>query len=85
LDLRHLGGQELFEEDISELKEFVTAGGYKPGSVLFGGVDKQILGCISDRVEAKIVNTLSKIIEFSKLERDLSNYRRQHITGSLFY
>jgi hypothetical protein len=80
-----LGGQELFEEDISELKEFVTAGGYKPGSVLFGGVDKQILGCISDRVEAKIVNTLSKIIEFSKLERDLSNYRRQHITGSLFY
>jgi hypothetical protein len=85
LDLRHLGGQELFEEDISELKEFVTAGGYKPGSVLFGGVDKQILGCISDRVEAKIVNTLSKSIEFSKLERDLSNYRRQHITGSLFY
>ena len=26
LDIRHLGGQELSEEDISELKEFVIAG-----------------------------------------------------------
>jgi hypothetical protein len=85
LDLQHLGGQELFEEDISELKEFAIAGGYKPGSVLFGSVDEEILGCIPDRAGAKIVNTLSRSIGFSKLERDLSNYRRQHITGSLFY
>jgi hypothetical protein len=28
LELRHLGGQELSEEDISELKEFAIAGGY---------------------------------------------------------
>jgi hypothetical protein len=27
LDLRHLGGQELFHEDISELKEVALAGG----------------------------------------------------------
>jgi hypothetical protein len=85
LDLQHLGGQELFEEDISELKEFAIAGGYKPGSVLFGGVDEEILGCILDCARAKIVNTLSKTIRFPKLERDLSNYRRQHIAGSLFY
>jgi hypothetical protein len=39
LDLRHLGGQHLPEEDISELKEFSIVGGYQPGSVLFGGVD----------------------------------------------
>jgi hypothetical protein len=39
LDLRHLGGQELSEDDISELKEFSIAGGYKPRSMLFGGVD----------------------------------------------
>jgi hypothetical protein len=84
LDLRHLGGQELSEEDISELKEFAIAGGYKPGSVLFGGVDEEILGCIPDRAGAKIANTLSRTIGFSKLERDLINYRRQHITGSLF-
>jgi hypothetical protein len=85
LDLRHLGGQEMSDEDISELKEFTLAGEYKPRSVLFGGVDEEILGCIPDRAGVKIVNTLSKTIGFSKLERDLSNYRRQHITGSLFY
>jgi hypothetical protein len=27
-ELQHLGGQQLFEEDISELKEFVVSGGY---------------------------------------------------------
>jgi hypothetical protein len=53
--------------------------------VIFGGVDEEILGCIPDRAGAKIVNTLSKSIGFPKLERDLINYRRQHITGSLFY
>jgi hypothetical protein len=85
LDLRYLGGQELSDEDISELKEFTLAGGYKLGSVLFGGVDEEILGCIPDRARAKIVNTLSKTIGFPKFERDHSNYRRQHIIGSLFY
>jgi hypothetical protein len=85
LHWQHLGGQELSDEDISELKEFALAGGYKPGSVLFGGVDEEILGCIPDRAGANTVNTSSKTIGFSKLERDLSNYRRQHITGSLFY
>jgi hypothetical protein len=68
LDLRHLGGQELSEEDISELKEFAIAGSYMPGSVLFGGVDEEILGCIPDRAGAKIVNTLSTNIGFLKLE-----------------
>ena len=85
LDLRHLGGQELSDEDISKFKEFVLAGGYKPRSVLFSGVDEEILGCIPHQAGAKIVNTLSKTIGYLKLERDLSNYRRQHITGSLFY
>jgi hypothetical protein len=80
LDLRHLGGQELSEEDISELKEFSIDGGYKPVSVLFGGIDEEILGCIPDCVGAKIVNTLSRSIGFPKLERDLNNYRRTHIT-----
>ena len=85
LDLRHLGGQELSDKDISELKEFALAGGYKPGSVLFGGVDEEILGCVPNRARAKIVNTLSKTIGFPKLERDLSNDRRQHIIGSSCY
>jgi hypothetical protein len=32
-DLRHLGGQQLFEEDISELKEFAISYGYQSGSM----------------------------------------------------
>jgi hypothetical protein len=84
-DLRHLGGQELFEEDKLELKEFVMSCGYQPGSMLFGGVDEESLGCIRDRAGAKIVGTLSKSVGFPKLETDISCYRRQHIVGSLFY
>jgi hypothetical protein len=71
LDLRHLGGQELSDEDVSELKEFALTGGYKPGSVLFGGVDEEILGCIPDQAGAKIVSTLSKNIGFSNLSGTL--------------
>jgi hypothetical protein len=55
-DLRHLGGQELSEEDISELKEFAIAGGYQLGSILFGGLDKEILGCIPNRAKAKVAD-----------------------------
>jgi hypothetical protein len=84
-DLRHLGGQELTEEDISELKKFAIAGDYQPGSILFGGVDEEILGCIPDRAGAKIVNNLIKCIGFLKLESILSSYRKQHIIGSLVY
>ena len=84
-DLRHLGGQQLFEEDILELREFVVSSGYQAGFILFGGVDEEILECIPDRAGAKILNTLSRSIRFLKLERDISNYRKQHITDSLFY
>jgi hypothetical protein len=84
-DLRDLGGQELSEEDKSELREFAVSCGYQPGTLLFWGVDKEILGCVRDRAGAKIVSTLSKSVGFPKLEADISCYRRQHIVGSLFY
>jgi hypothetical protein len=84
-DLRHLGGQKLSEEDISELKEFAISCSYQPGSMLFGDVDKEILGCIRDRAGAKIISTLSKSIGFPKLVKDISCYRRQHIIDNLFY
>jgi hypothetical protein len=51
-DLRHLGGQELSEVDKEELKEFGISCGYQPGSMLFGGVDEEILGCIRNRAGA---------------------------------
>jgi hypothetical protein len=53
--------------------------------MLFGGIDEGALGCIQDRAGAKIIGTLSKNVGFSKLEADISGYRRQHIVGSLFY
>jgi hypothetical protein len=84
-DLRHLGGLELFEADKEELKEYGISCAYQPGSLLFGGVDEEILGCIHDRVGAKIIGTLSKSVGFLKLESDISGYRRQHFVGRLFY
>jgi hypothetical protein len=83
--LRHLGGQELSEADKEELKEYGLSSGYQPGSLLFGGVDEEILECILDRGGAKIIGTLSKSVGFPKLESDISGYRWQHIVGSLFY
>jgi hypothetical protein len=59
--------------------------GYQPRSVLFGRVDEEIVGCIRDRADAKVIGTLSKSVGFPKLENDSSCYRRQHIIGSLFY
>jgi hypothetical protein len=61
-DLQHMGGQQLSKEDISELREFAIAGGYQPGSMLFGSVDEETLGCIPDCDGTKIVNTLSKAL-----------------------
>jgi hypothetical protein len=84
-DLRHLGGQELSEEDKEELKEYAISCGYQPGSLLFGGVDEEVLGCIHERARVKIIGTLSKSVGFPKLEADISGYRWQHIVGSLFY
>jgi hypothetical protein len=77
-DLRHLGGQELSEADKEELKEYAISCGYQPGSLLFGGVDEEILRCICDRTGAKIIGTLSKSVGFPKLESNISGYRRQH-------
>jgi hypothetical protein len=74
-DLRHLGGKELSEAEKEELEEYGKSCGYEPGSMLFGGVDEEILGCIRDRAESKIIGTLSKSVGFPKLEYDISGCR----------
>jgi hypothetical protein len=84
-DLRNLVGQELSEAENKELQEYVISYGYQPGAMLFGGIDEGALGCIHDRVEAKIIGTLSKSVGFPKLEADISGYWRQHIVRRLFY
>jgi hypothetical protein len=68
-----------------ELKDFGISCGYQPGAMLFGGIDEEALGCVHDCTGAKVIDTLSKSVGFSKLEVDISSYRRQHIVSSLFY
>jgi hypothetical protein len=83
-DLRNLVGQELSEAEKKELQEYGISCGYQPGAMLFGGIDKEALGCVRDRTGAKVIDTLSKSVGFLKLEADISSYRRQHIVDSLF-
>jgi hypothetical protein len=84
-NFQNLVGQELTKAEKEELKEYAISCGYRPGALLFGGVDDEKLGCIRDQIGAKVIGTLSKSIGFPKLETDISRYRRQHIVGSLFY
>jgi hypothetical protein len=58
-----------------ELKEYAISCGYRPGALLFGGVDDEKLGCVRDHTGAKVIGTLSKSIGFPKLETDISRYR----------
>jgi hypothetical protein len=84
-NFQNIIGQELSKDEKEELRDFAISCGYQPGALLFGGIDKESLGCLRDRTGAKVVSTLSKSVGFPKLEADLSRYRRQHIAGSLFY
>jgi hypothetical protein len=84
-NFQNLVGQELTKAEKEELKEYAISCGYRPGALLFGGVDDEKLACIRDQTGAKVIGTLSKSIGFPKLEADISRYRRQHIVGSLFY
>jgi hypothetical protein len=84
-NFQNLVGQELTEAEKEELKEYAISCGYRPGALLFGGIDDERLGCIRDQIGVKVIDTLSKSIGFPKLEADVSRYRRQHIVGSLFY
>jgi hypothetical protein len=78
-------GQELSKAEKEELKEYAISCGYRPGALLFGGVNEESLGCLRDHTGAKVVGTISKSVGLPKVEADLSRYRRQHIAGSLFY
>jgi hypothetical protein len=78
-------GQELTGAEKEELKKYVISCGYKPGSLLFGGVNEGKLRCFRNRTEAKVVSTFSKSVGLPKIEADLCRCQRQHIAGSLLY
>jgi hypothetical protein len=76
-NFQNLVGQELTKAEKEELKEYAISCGYQLGALLFGGVDDEKLGCIQDHTGAKVIGTLSKSIDFPKLETNISRYRRQ--------
>jgi hypothetical protein len=76
-NFQNILGQRLSKAEKEELRDYAISCGYQPGALLFGG--------LRDWTGAKVVGTLSKSVGFPKLEADLSRYRQQHITGSLFY
>jgi hypothetical protein len=78
-------GQELTDAEKEELKKYAISCGYKPGSLLFGGVNEGKLRCLRNRTEAKVVRTFLKSVGLPKIEADLCRYQRQHIAGSLLY
>jgi hypothetical protein len=84
-NFQNILGQKLSKAEKEEPRDYAISCGYHLGALLFGGVDKESLGCLRDWTGAKVVSTLSKSVGFPKLEADLSRYRRQHIAGSLFY
>jgi hypothetical protein len=84
-NFQDLLGQELTGAEKEELKKYAISCGYKPESMLFGGVNEGKLRCLRNRTEAKVVRTFSKSVGLPKIEADLCRYQRQHITGSLLY
>jgi hypothetical protein len=68
-------GQELSETEKEELKKYVVSCGYKPGALLFGGVNEGKLRCLRNRTEAKVVRTFSKNVGLPKIEADLCRYQ----------
>jgi hypothetical protein len=84
-NFQDLLGQELIGAEKEELKKYAISCGYKPGSLLFGGVNEGKLRCLRNRTEDKVVRTFSKSVGLPKIEADLYRYQRQHIAGSLLY
>jgi hypothetical protein len=84
-NFQDLLGQELTGAEKEELKKYAISCGYKPGSLLFGGVNKGKLRCLRNRTEAKVIRTFSKSVGLPKIEADLCRYQRQHIASSLLY
>jgi hypothetical protein len=74
-NFQNLVGQELTKAEKEELKEYAIYCGYRPGALLFGGINDERLGCVRDQTGVKVIGTLSKSIGFPKLETDISCYR----------
>jgi hypothetical protein len=65
--MRHLGDGELSDKEDSELENNTEAMGYGLGAMLFGEED-QMLMCVPDVDESKIVRNITRSIRLPKIE-----------------
>jgi hypothetical protein len=70
-NFQNLVGQELTKAEKEELKEYAISCGYRPGALLFGGVDDEKLGCIRDQIGAK-VTVLYQRVSVSRSSKPIS-------------
>jgi hypothetical protein len=47
-NFQNIIGQELSKAEKEELRDYAISCGYKPGALLFGGIDDESLGCLQD-------------------------------------
>lgn len=73
--LRHLGGEELSENKALKLEDKAKAMGYATGAMFFSGED-QMLMCVPDADESKIVRNITRSIGFPKIEDWLSKVKK---------
>jgi hypothetical protein len=61
----------------------VEAIGYRPRATIFGG--DEILTCVQNLDESRIVKNISRNVGFLKVEGQLSNLKKQKLSQSLAY
>jgi hypothetical protein len=72
----------LSEKEVSELGDKGEALGYDPGALLFSGED-QMLMCIPDHNESKIVQNITRSTGFPDIEEKLCGVKKKKLSDSL--
>jgi hypothetical protein len=62
-------GQELSKAEREELKEYAISCGYRPGALLFGGVNEENQGCLRDRTGRKLSALYRRVLAFRRLKQ----------------
>lgn len=74
--VKHNVDKELDIEGSNELEEYVEALGYPTRATIFGGSDMDVLACVLEFEESKIVINVMRNIGFPKQEHDLCAFEK---------
>jgi hypothetical protein len=66
-------GQELSKAEKEELKEYAISCGYRPGALLFEGINEESLGCLRDRTGVKLSALYQRVLAFRRLKQTLAD------------